>query len=91
MDLPRPVPNIRRHGHPKTSRPWFRSSRSEDLHSPEVVFQIGLPPIGATARHGYPVRPTPLEEAVVRLEHSRIHAEDEERCQGGDARLDRID
>jgi uncharacterized OsmC-like protein/fermentation-respiration switch protein FrsA (DUF1100 family) len=33
----------------------------------------------------------PLEEAVVRLQHSRIHAEDEERCEEGDARLDRID
>jgi uncharacterized OsmC-like protein/fermentation-respiration switch protein FrsA (DUF1100 family) len=33
----------------------------------------------------------PLEEAVVRLEHSRIHAEDEEQIEDGDARLDRID
>jgi uncharacterized OsmC-like protein/fermentation-respiration switch protein FrsA (DUF1100 family) len=33
----------------------------------------------------------PLEEAVVRLEHSRIHAEDEERCEEDDARLDRIE
>jgi uncharacterized OsmC-like protein/pimeloyl-ACP methyl ester carboxylesterase len=33
----------------------------------------------------------PLEEAVVRLEHSRIHAEDEEQVEDGDARLDRID
>lgn len=33
----------------------------------------------------------PLEEAVVRLEHSKIHAEDEERCETDDARLDRLD
>jgi uncharacterized OsmC-like protein/fermentation-respiration switch protein FrsA (DUF1100 family) len=33
----------------------------------------------------------PLEEAVVRLEHSRIHAEDEEQLEDGDARLDRLD
>jgi uncharacterized OsmC-like protein/fermentation-respiration switch protein FrsA (DUF1100 family) len=33
----------------------------------------------------------PLEEAVVRLEHSRIHAEDEEQIEDGDARLDRLD
>jgi uncharacterized OsmC-like protein/fermentation-respiration switch protein FrsA (DUF1100 family) len=33
----------------------------------------------------------PLEEAVVRLQHSRIHAEDEEQVEDGDARLDRID
>ncbi len=33
----------------------------------------------------------PLEEVVVRLEHSRIHAEDEERCENGEARLDRLD
>jgi len=33
----------------------------------------------------------PLEEAVVRLEHSRIHAEDEERCEDCDVRLDRLD
>jgi uncharacterized OsmC-like protein/fermentation-respiration switch protein FrsA (DUF1100 family) len=33
----------------------------------------------------------PLEEAVVRLQHSRIHAEDEDRLEDGDARLDRLD
>jgi putative redox protein len=34
----------------------------------------------------------PLEEAIVRLTHSRVHAEDEERCAGSaDARLDRLD
>ncbi len=33
----------------------------------------------------------PLEEAVVRLEHSKIHREDEERLEEEDARLDRID
>jgi uncharacterized OsmC-like protein/fermentation-respiration switch protein FrsA (DUF1100 family) len=33
----------------------------------------------------------PLEEAVVRLQHSRIHAEDEEQLDDGDARLDRLD
>jgi uncharacterized OsmC-like protein/fermentation-respiration switch protein FrsA (DUF1100 family) len=33
----------------------------------------------------------PLEEAVVRLQHSRIHAEDEEQIEAGDARLDRLD
>jgi uncharacterized OsmC-like protein/fermentation-respiration switch protein FrsA (DUF1100 family) len=33
----------------------------------------------------------PLEEAVVRLQHSRIHAEDEEQLEDGDARLDRLD
>ena len=34
----------------------------------------------------------PLEEAVVRIEHSRIHARDEERCEeGGDARLDQLE
>ena len=34
----------------------------------------------------------PLEEAIVKLTHSRVHAEDEERCEGGaDARLDRLD
>jgi uncharacterized OsmC-like protein/fermentation-respiration switch protein FrsA (DUF1100 family) len=33
----------------------------------------------------------PLEEAVVRLQHSRIHAEDEEQFEDGDARLDRLD
>lgn len=31
-----------------------------------------------------------LEEAVVRLKHSKIHAEDEERCETGEARLDRL-
>jgi uncharacterized OsmC-like protein/fermentation-respiration switch protein FrsA (DUF1100 family) len=33
----------------------------------------------------------PLEEAVVRLQHSRIHADDEEQLENGDARLDRLD
>jgi uncharacterized OsmC-like protein/fermentation-respiration switch protein FrsA (DUF1100 family) len=33
----------------------------------------------------------PLEEAVVRLRHSRIHAEDEEQVEDGDARLDRLE
>jgi uncharacterized OsmC-like protein/pimeloyl-ACP methyl ester carboxylesterase len=33
----------------------------------------------------------PLDEAVVRLQHSRIHAEDEEQLEDGDARLDRLD
>jgi uncharacterized OsmC-like protein/fermentation-respiration switch protein FrsA (DUF1100 family) len=33
----------------------------------------------------------PLEEAVVRLQHSRIHAEDEEQLEDGDARLDRLE
>ncbi len=33
----------------------------------------------------------PLEEAVVRLQHSKVHAEDEARCETGEARLDRLD
>ena len=34
----------------------------------------------------------PLEEAVVRLRHRRVHAEDEDRCEeDGEARLDRIE
>jgi putative redox protein len=33
----------------------------------------------------------PLEEAVVRLKHSRIHAEDDERCEDDDVRLDRLE
>jgi putative redox protein len=33
----------------------------------------------------------PLEQAVVRLQHSKVHAEDEERCETGEARLDRLD
>ncbi|MEJ2503908.1 MAG: OsmC family protein, partial [Gemmatimonadota bacterium] len=33
----------------------------------------------------------PLEEAIVRLKHSRIHSEDEERDEDGEARLDRLD
>lgn len=33
----------------------------------------------------------PLEEALVRLNHSKVHAEDEERCERGDARLDRLE
>jgi putative redox protein len=33
----------------------------------------------------------PLEEASVRLKHSKIHAEDEERCESGQARLDRLE
>jgi putative redox protein len=33
----------------------------------------------------------PLEEAVVRLRHSRVHAEDEAHCESGEARLDRLD
>ena len=34
----------------------------------------------------------PLEEAMVKLTHSRVHAEDEERCEeGADARMDRLD
>jgi putative redox protein len=33
----------------------------------------------------------PLEEAVVRLEHSRIHARDEEECENREARLDQLD
>lgn len=33
----------------------------------------------------------PLEEAIVRLKHSKIHAEDEERCETGEARLDHLD
>lgn len=33
----------------------------------------------------------PLEEAVVRLTHSKVHAEDEDRCERNDARLDRLD
>jgi putative redox protein len=32
----------------------------------------------------------PLEEAIVRLEHARIHGEDEERCEHAEPRLDRI-
>jgi len=32
----------------------------------------------------------PLEEAVVRLKHSRVHAEDEERCETREARLDQL-
>lgn len=32
----------------------------------------------------------PLEEAIVRLRHSKIHAEDEERCETGEARLDQL-
>jgi uncharacterized OsmC-like protein len=33
----------------------------------------------------------PLEESVVRLSHSRVHAEDEQNCETGEARLDRLD
>ena len=33
----------------------------------------------------------PLDEAVVRLRHSKIHAEDEERCESGEARMDRLE
>ena len=33
----------------------------------------------------------PLEEAVVPLRHTKIHAEDEERCESAEARLDRIE
>jgi uncharacterized OsmC-like protein/fermentation-respiration switch protein FrsA (DUF1100 family) len=33
----------------------------------------------------------PLEEAVIRLKHARIHSEDEERDEDGSARLDRLD
>ncbi|MEX0893930.1 MAG: bifunctional alpha/beta hydrolase/OsmC family protein [Gemmatimonadota bacterium] len=33
----------------------------------------------------------PLEEAVVRLKHTKVHAEDEERCESGEARLDELD
>ena len=33
----------------------------------------------------------PLEEAVVRLKHSRIHAEDDEKCEDDDVRLDRLE
>ncbi len=33
----------------------------------------------------------PLEEAVVRMKHSKVHAEDEERCETDEARLDRLD
>ena len=33
----------------------------------------------------------PLEEAVVRIEHSRVHAEDEEECEDCDVRLDRLE
>jgi putative redox protein len=33
----------------------------------------------------------PLEEAIVRLEHSKIHAEDEANCESSEARLDRLD
>jgi putative redox protein len=33
----------------------------------------------------------PLEEALVRLRHSRIHAEDEEQCESREVRLDRLD
>jgi len=33
----------------------------------------------------------PLEEAVVRLKHTKVHAEDEERCESGEARLDQLD
>ena len=33
----------------------------------------------------------PLEEAMVRLRHSRLHAEDEERCESEAARLDRLE
>jgi uncharacterized OsmC-like protein/fermentation-respiration switch protein FrsA (DUF1100 family) len=33
----------------------------------------------------------PLEEASVHLNHSKIHAEDEERCENQEARLDRLD
>lgn len=33
----------------------------------------------------------PLEQAVVTLKHSRVHEEDEERCETADARMDRLD
>ncbi|CAN5231569.1 bifunctional alpha/beta hydrolase/OsmC family protein [soil metagenome] len=33
----------------------------------------------------------PLEEAVVRLRHRKVHAADEERCEAQDARLDQIE
>jgi len=33
----------------------------------------------------------PLEEAVVRLSHSRVHAEDEQRCETAEVRLDQLD
>ena len=33
----------------------------------------------------------PLEEAIVALKHSKIHAEDEERCEREEARLDRLE
>lgn len=32
----------------------------------------------------------PLEEAVVRLEHDRVHGEDEERCPDAEPRMDRL-
>lgn len=32
----------------------------------------------------------PLEESVVRLRHSRLHGEDEARCEGAEPRLDRL-
>jgi putative redox protein len=33
----------------------------------------------------------PLEEAMVRLRHAKIHAEDEARCESGEARMDQLD
>lgn len=33
----------------------------------------------------------PLEEAVVRLQHSKVHAQDEEACETREARLDQLD
>ncbi|MBI4539179.1 MAG: OsmC family protein [Gemmatimonadetes bacterium] len=33
----------------------------------------------------------PLEEAVVRLRHSKVHAEDGERCETGQTRMDQLD
>ena len=33
----------------------------------------------------------PLEEAIVRLEHSRIHAEDDEECEDCDVRIDHLE
>ena len=33
----------------------------------------------------------PLEEVVARVRHAKLHAEDEKRCESGEARLDRLE
>ena len=70
-----------------------RSAGGDDLGpTPYDLLAAALGACTTMTLHMYAERKGwPLEEAEVRLKHTKIHAEDEDRCETEDARLDRLD